>query len=221
MVQNTDTLSEEKILEEATYLAKYLVKEPANDGIRSELEKIIDYLRYAINENPPEAISKFFDYLETLDKDGRTINQPSDKNLKERTKNTLKYYKIINDICKTELKDKNYKPQDTLEILAWTSRLIRYYKLKPEQQLFTPETSTQITTEPVKKTRIWKIGEEVEAEITLIKGKEITYKLAEKIKPKNKEKHHYQSLKVEQKVIVQITELKDNLPKKVKFVRSL
>ncbi|MEO1428359.1 MAG: hypothetical protein AAFV71_04695 [Cyanobacteria bacterium J06633_8] len=215
---NTELLSEESILKEATYLAKALVKEqnyidPKTTGIKSELDKIIDYLSYAINQNPSEAISNFFNYLDKLENDGKTIHN--------RTQNTIKYYISINNICKQELKNKNFQPQDILEILAWTSRLICYYKLEPEQQLFTPETSTQIISEPVKKNRIWKIGEEVEAEITIIKGKEITYKLPDDINRKSKEKHHCQSLKVEQKVIVQVTEIKDNLPKKVKYVRSL
>jgi len=219
MVNNTEILSEESILKKATYLAKIFVKEqkqiePGKDGIRNEIEKMTDNLRYAANQNSSEAISNFFDYLETLQKHGTTL---------KRSNLTIKYYTSINDILKKELKNKNFQPQEILEILAWTSRLIRYYKLEPEQQLFTPETSTQITSEPVKKTRTWTIGEEVEAEITLIKGKEITYKLSDNInpKPKNKEKHHYQSLKVEQRVIVQVTEIRDNLPKKVKYVRSL
>lgn len=221
MVQNTDTLpasdKEESILKEATYLAKALVKEqnyiePGKDGIRNELDKIIDYLRYAINQNYSEATSKLFEYLEKSVKDGKTL---------KRTDVTIYYYSSINKICKQELKNKNYKPQEIIEILAWTSRLIRYYKLEPERQLLESEPSAQTNSEPTKKSRTWKIGEEVEAEITLIKGKEITYKITDKIKPKNKEKHHSQSLKVEQKVIVQITEIRDNLPKKVKFVRSL
>ena len=212
MVQNIDTLSEEDkvefILKEATYLAKALVKEqnyiePGKDGIRNEIDKIIDYLRYAINQNPLEATSNFFYYLESSKKYGKTL---------KRTELTIDYYRSINDACKKELKNQNYQPEDILEILAWTSRLIRYYKLEPEQQL---------SGEPIQESRTWKIEEEVEAEITAIKGKEITYKITDDIKRKIKEPKHYQSLTVEQKVIVKITELKDNLPKKVKYVRSL
>ncbi|AFY55878.1 hypothetical protein Riv7116_3422 [Rivularia sp. PCC 7116] len=225
MVQNTDTLSEESILKEATYLAKALVKEqnyiePGKDGIRNELDKIVDYLRYTINQNSSETInqndskttSKFFEYLEKSEKDGKTL---------KRSDVTIDYYSSINKICKKELNNKNYKPEKIIEILAWTSRLIRYYKLEPEQQLLESEPSAQTNSEPSKESRIWEIGEEVEAEITLIKGKEITYKITDDIKRKIKEPKHYQSLKVEQKVIVQITEIRDNLPKKVKFVRSL
>ncbi|NJL64358.1 MAG: hypothetical protein HC903_24225 [Methylacidiphilales bacterium] len=229
----------------AYLVAQTLVK--SNTDI-NELRKSISYLRSAVNQKQNDAGSKFFQYLQTLSRNGRQIGHSS---------RTSDYYRNIDKACGDYLKEYQNDAELMLLILGWTSRLMRYFKdggvigeitnsdtyfsgtstlrvdaerlLKvanatPNQQSpQTPELSQrQVEIADVAKSNKFEVGQILEAKVSNIKGKEVTYELPGNFKLTVKEPKHFGELSIKQMVKVEITELRDNgLPKKVKFVEFI
>jgi hypothetical protein len=119
-------------LQVAHQIAKILVKEQkrikpdeTGKGIISELSKLITYLDYKIKQNTnlspkqKRKPTKFFVYLEKLAEHSNTIGHSG---------KTPDYHKTLNETCKKYLKEYVKKPQEIIQILAWTQRLMHYYK---------------------------------------------------------------------------------------------
>ncbi len=116
-----------------------------------------------------------------------------------------------------------------LQILGWTSRLMRYYK--DGGIIGEISSSTQIPAYTITKSsrqqeiavaaqsQSFQIGQILEAKVTNIKGKEVTYELPGMLKITVKEPKKYADLSVELIVKIKVLELRDNgVPKKVKCV---
>ena len=110
---NTDSLTENQWTT-AHAIAKTLVLEDADVN---ELRKAISYLRNYVSPN--QSGRKFFDYLKTLTKNGRSIGH---------SRKTSKYYETIETTCTEYLKAYEDDAIVMLQILGWVARLMQYYK---------------------------------------------------------------------------------------------
>ena len=208
--------SENKMWDTAHAIAKTLAKnqqdiEATKDGIYSELGKILAYLRNAINYNKSEAGKNFFKYLKTL-----VDNSQSSK----RSDKTPHYYRSINNACNQHLIELESNPDEILEILGWTFRLFKYYKVTPLEDF--EESSAlnrKLEIQTAAKSQDLKLDDEIEAEITNKSGNKVTYKMFNTFTKTVKEPKKSQLLEVGQEVIVKITEIENGVPKKVKYVR--
>ncbi len=98
------------------------------------------------------------------------------------------------------------------------------------EPLTTPQTASAATTQgqesqrqaeirAIAQNQNFQVGQQVEATVKSIEGKEVTYELPGGIKLTVKEPKRYSELSVEQTVQVEILELRENgIPKKVKGV---
>lgn len=205
-------------------------------GVKNELEKTITYLRTFITE--AEAGKRYFSYLETLARKGKTIGH---------TGNTIEYYQIISGLCSQYLKTYENQPETLLEILGWVKRLFAYYNLTQQMaetnlsqattklnkpQLKKASQATPELTKPQEKKASQareknielveqnklKVGDLVDATITNITGNNVSYLVLNSLKRTTKEPKQAKLLKVEQKVKVEITQLNDDGSiKKVKY----
>lgn len=199
-------------------IAEILVKEqyrlePSREGIRTELEKVIAYLRTFVER--PDAGAKFFTYLDSLVKYGRVDVGYTQK--------TPDYYHSIDKACTNYLKNYQNEPQIMLQILGWTARLMYYYQVNPSREIVPPpDIEIPKTVEEPTVAQNLQIEQILEVVVTNIKGKEVTYQMPEPIKPNKltvKEPKKYQDLSVGQAVKVKITELKpDGSIRKVKCI---
>ncbi|MFE1744274.1 hypothetical protein [Coleofasciculus sp. H7-2] len=193
-----------------------------SDGIATELKKTVTYL-YA-NQDQPNARAKFFTYLKTLVGHGLQIGHSG---------KTPDYYHCIEKACKQHLPGEQANPRTMLLILGWSARLVRYHKeTVPIGEIATPSRTSAIKTptppveshrqteiKAVTQSQTFQLGQTLDAEVTNIKGKEVTYTILEKIKLTVKEPKKYEILSVGKTVRVEVTELKkDGSPKKVKSV---
>jgi hypothetical protein len=106
-----------------------------------------------------------------------------------------------------------------LEVLGWTFRLFNYYKFTPLEDFEeSSQVNRQMEIQTATKSQNLQEGDEIEAEITRISGKKVTYQLLKIFSKTVKEDKHYQSLEVGQTVIVTITEMENGVLKKVKYV---
>ncbi|MGB7442690.1 MAG: hypothetical protein WA919_16625 [Coleofasciculaceae cyanobacterium] len=189
-------------------IAQTLVKD--NTDV-NELGKAIAYLRsYANREN---AGAKFFDYLETLAKNGRQIGH---------SKRTSDYYENIENACSQYLKAYQDDAQVMLHILGWASRLMRYYKnAGPIEEITAPvvESARQAEIAEVISSHDFAVGQILEATVTAVKGNKVTYEILETIKLTEKEPKKAKLLSEGQKVKVEIVALKeDGSIRKVKCI---
>ncbi|GBO53393.1 hypothetical protein APA_1300 [Pseudanabaena sp. lw0831] len=187
----------------------------------NELGKAIAYLRAAVSKS--DAGSKFFKYIKTLVSNGKQIGHSG---------KTLDYYRSIENACDRFLRDYQADGLAMLQVLGWTSRLMRYYKTAPigELEAFSEKrsagqdliTQKQAEIKASAKSQNFAIGQIVEAKIVnkKEKGKEITYEIIGTIiKLSNKEPKIFDDLSVGQTVMVSIVEMKDeNTPKKLKYI---
>jgi hypothetical protein len=195
--------------------------EPDKEGISAELGKVIAYLRASVSK--PDAGSKFFEYIKILADNGKQIGHSG---------KTLDYYRSIEDSCDRFLSDYQADGLAMLQMLGWTSRLMRYYKIAPigELEAFSQVrsagqdliTQKQAEIKASAKSQNFAIGQIVEAKIVnkKEKGKEITYEIIGTIiKLSNKEPKIFDDLSFGQTVMVSIVEMKDeNTPKKLKYI---
>ncbi|MEA5506221.1 hypothetical protein VB735_24520 [Halotia wernerae UHCC 0503] len=99
--------------------------EPGKEGISTELSKLVNYLDSKIKQNlhldkSERKPSKIFTYIERLAEYGKTIGHSN--------KTTI-YYKSINEVCNQYLRFYEKKPLLMIQILGWSQRLMRYYKI--------------------------------------------------------------------------------------------
>lgn len=200
-------------------IAQTLVKDETDVN---ELGKAIAYLRTCVHyENGG---SRFFDYLKTLVRNGRQIGHSA---------RTSDYYRSIDKACSQYLHSEQANAHTILQILGWVARLMRYYKdTVPIGEIATPSQTSaaqtltslvksprQIEIETVTQSQKFQVGQILEAEVTNIKGKEVTYTILEKIKLTVKEPKKYETLSVGTTIKVEVTDIKeDGSPKKVKSV---
>jgi hypothetical protein len=200
-------------------IAQTLVQE--NTDV-NELGKAIVYLRNAVNQQQTDVGSRFFKYIQTLVRNGRQIGHSG---------KTSDYYRSIDKACQYYLTKYQNNANTMLQILGWTSRLMRYYKdggvigeISSSSQI---PASVSIVTESSRQQEIaaaaqlqsFQVGQIVEAKVTKIKGKEVTYELPGMLKLTVKEPKKYTDLSVDAFVKIEVTELRENgVPKKVKVV---
>ncbi|MBE9053071.1 hypothetical protein IQ243_22130 [Nostocales cyanobacterium LEGE 11386] len=212
-MQIKECLPEDKMWEIAYAIATQLVQEqqqiePTKDGIRSELNKIIAYLRNTINNNLDNIGENFFKYLKLLVDNSKSLKR-SDK--------TPEYYRSIQKICNQHLLAIQSNPEAMLEVLGWSSRLFIAATLETFDQ--SAQTNRQMEIQTAAKSQNLQIGDEIEAEITRISGNKVTYQLLNIFSKTVKEPKHYTSLKIGQIVIVEITEIENGVPKKIKYIK--
>lgn len=189
-------------------IAQTLVKE--NTDV-NEFSKAIAYLRASVQQT--DITSRFFKYLKTLVTNGRQIGHSG---------KTTDYYRSIDKACSEYLKGIE-NAETMLQILGWASRLMRYYKnAGPIGEIISTtvtisESSRQIEIIAALEGHNFIVGQKVDANVTNIKGKEVTYQIVEGVKLTVKEPKKYADLSVGITVKVEILELKENgVPKKVK-----
>lgn len=143
----------------------------------NELGKAIAYLRHAMNQNPSDAGSRFFKCLKMLVSNGRQIGHSG---------RTLDYYRNIDKACSQYLRREEADAETMLQILGWTARLMRYYKVTPigeisefnsEVQVAPIVTERQAAIEELKNAQEFEEGQILEAQIDKkhSKGNKVTY----------------------------------------------
>ncbi|YAF96640.1 MAG: hypothetical protein AB3A66_02875 [Nodularia sp. CChRGM 3473] len=212
-MQIKESLPEDKMWEIAYAIATQLVQEqqqiePTKDGIRSELNKIIAYLRSTINNNLDNIGENFFKYLKLLVDNSKSL---------KRSDRTPEYYRSIQKICNQHLTAIQSNPEAILEVLGWSSRLFIAATLETFDQ--STQTNRQMEIQTAAKSQNLQIGDEIEAEITRISGNKVTYQLLNFLSKTVKEPKNYTSLKIGQIVIVEITEIENGVPKKIKYIK--
>ncbi|NES19753.1 MAG: hypothetical protein F6K41_12700 [Symploca sp. SIO3E6] len=181
------------------------------DTDANELGKAIAYLRTYINRE--QAGARFFDYLKTLAKNGRHIGH---------SKRTTGYYYNIEHACSQYLKAYQDDVAVMLQILGWTSRLMRYYQNSDSiGEITAPvvESARQAEIAEVISAHNFAVAQVLSATVTAIKGNKVTYEMLGTIKLTQKEPKKAKSLSEGQVVEVEIVDLKeDGSIKKVKCV---
>jgi hypothetical protein len=223
MLKNTD-LTEHQ-WQTAHAIAIALEKEQTRldsgkDGLRSELEKSIVYLRSYLNQD--NIGQRFFTYLEILSRQGQKIGHSG---------KTKDYYKAISDICHQYLKVYENNPAVMLQIMGWVKRLMRYYH-NPEilndvnldeirSNVGEITSKRQLEIAQIIENQSFERGQEIEAKVIGIKKTEVVYEISG-ISLKQKEPKSYDKLTEGDHVIVEITVLTDNrFAKRVKYKRHL
>lgn len=216
----TDTTSEQLTPAQwqvAHAIARDLV---ASETDVNELGKAIAYLRSAINRDASSAGTQFFKFLKTLVGNGNQIGYGG---------RTINYYRNIDKACNAHLKGEEAYAQGMLQILGWTARLIRYYKVTPigeileietEQQEIIAVTERQAAVEKLKATQVFEEGQIIEAQIDKkhSKGNKVTYLIAG-VSFTEKEPKTFDSIPESGTVKVQIKSLKkDGSINHIKFV---
>ncbi|NEP60866.1 MAG: hypothetical protein F6K31_28425 [Symploca sp. SIO2G7] len=177
----------------------------------NELGKAIAYLRTYFNRE--QAGRRFFDYLKTLAKNGKHIGHSS---------RTTGYYYNIEHACSKYLKAYQDDVAVMLQILGWTSRLMRYYQNAGSLGEITApvvESARQAEIAEVISAHNFAVAQVLSATVTAIKGNRVTYEILGTIKLTQKEPKKAKSLSEGQIVKVEIVDLKeDGSIKKVKCV---
>ncbi|MEH2195481.1 MAG: hypothetical protein V7K98_22970 [Nostoc sp.] len=212
-MQIKESLPEDQMWNTAHDIANKLVQEqqqiePTKDGIRSELNKIIAYLRTTISQNQNNIGENFFKYLKALVDNSKSLKR-SDK--------TPDYYRSIQKICTQHLTAIQSNPEAMLEVLGWSSRLFIAATLENFGE--SAQTNRQMEIQTAAKSQNLQEGDEIEANITKISGNKVTYQLLNIFSKTVKEPKHYTSLQIGQTVIVEITEIENGVPKKIKYIR--
>ena len=170
----------------------------------NELQKAIAYLRSIANgEN---AGKRFFDYLKTLVRHGKTIGH---------SKRTEGYYRSLDEVCSQYLTDYQDDASRMLHLLGWAARLVKYYKDgSPVGELKVPEIKSEREAElqAVAAENEFKLGQVLEATIKVIKGTKVTYEILETIRLTQKEPKLLKNsvLSEGQDMKVKISALKDD-----------
>ena len=212
-MQIKESLPEDQMWNTAHDIANKLVQEqqqiePTKDGIRSELNKIIAYLRTTISQNQNNIGDNFFKYLKALVDNSKSLKR-SDK--------TPDYYRSIQKICTQHLTAIQSNPEAMLEVLGWSSRLFIAATLENFGE--SAQTNRQMEIQTAAKSQNLQEGDEIEANITKISGNKVTYQLLNIFSKTVKEPKHYTSLQTGQTVIVEITEIENGVPKKIRYIR--
>lgn len=173
----------------------------------NELGKVIAYLRSIINQNRNDGVSRFFKYLKTLVTNGRQIGHSG---------RTLDYYRSIDQACSAYLKGYQGDAETLLEILGWSARLMRYYKVEPIGEIpsatvSVSESSRQREITKVAQSQNFQVDQVLEAKVTKVSGNKVTYEIlatSQLLSPKEPKKAS--SLQESQMVKVKIVALKED-----------
>ena len=121
----------------------------------------------------------------------------------------------------------SYKDDDAtlLQILGWATRLMQYYKQTgPIGEIPEPtiQSEREAEIQAVLASQQFSEGQELEAVVTAIKGKQVTYEILGTIQRTSKEPKQADKLSEGKTVKVKITTLgADGSPKHVKFAGEL
>lgn len=187
------------------------------DADVNELQKAIAYLRSVAHHD--DAVDRFFKYLATLVSKGRQV---------AHSKRTEDYYRSLDKVCGKYLKGRVAETGTLLQILGWAARLVKYYKNAGpigEEAEISPaaavpqESARQREIREAVQAKAIAVGQVVEAKVTAVKGNKVTYELLGTVKLTQKLGKKAIAPSVEQVVMVEIMELReDGTPKKVKGV---
>ena len=179
----------------------------------NEVKKSLEYLRKFQGKN--DLGKRFFQYLSTLVKSGDRVGH---------SKKTISYYRTLQQACKQHLINYQDQPQLMLEILGWTTRLMKYYKTTPQGEW---EASSEVAVserqaeiENASSSQEFTEGQEIEATVVeLKKGNKVTYEItATTQRLTEKEPRKFNSLSQGKTVTVKITRLEEGKIKKIKRV---
>lgn len=150
------------------------------DTDANELRKAISYLRaYSDRE---EAGKQFFDYLNTLARNGNRIGH---------SKKTQSYLENIAQICQQYLTNYKDNTPAMLQVLGWAARLMQYYKesgpIGEISQPTTIQTEKEAEIQAVSASQNFQIGQKLEATVVSIKGNKVTYEILGVIRLTEKE----------------------------------
>jgi uncharacterized glyoxalase superfamily protein PhnB len=216
MLATTDLTSTQWQVADA--IARQLVLDKAD---ANELRKTIAYLRaYSDRE---DAGKKFFDYLNTLARNGNRIGH---------SKRTQGYLESIAATCQQYLETYKGDVPVMLQVLGWAARLMQYYKeAGPIGELNVvsvddiPSEAQKIREEKINQliaSESLEVGKQLDAIVLgkKQKGSEVTYEISG-VSYKEKEKKLFDTIPGNGSVIVEIKSLKDDGSiNHVKFVRK-
>jgi len=202
----------------ADAIARQLVLDNAD---ANELRKTIAYLRaYSDRE---DAGKKFFDYLNTLARNGNRIGH---------SQRTQGYLESIAQTCQQYLETYKGDVPVMLQVLGWAARLMQYYKeAGPIGELNVvsvddiPSEAQKIREEKINQliaSESLEVGKQLDAIVLgkKQKGSEVTYEISG-VSYKEKEKKLFDAIPGNGSVIVEIKSLKDDGSiNHVKFVRK-
>ena len=205
MLATTDLTSTQWQVADA--IARQLV---LDDTDANELRKTIAYLRaYSDRE---DAGKKFFDYLNTLARNGNRIGH---------SQRTQDYLESIAQTCQQYLENYKNDVSVMLQVLGWAARLMQYYKeAGPIGELPQPEIQSEREAEiqAISASQDFEVGQKLEAIVVGIKGNKVTYEILGTIKLTVKEPKKASSLSEGQLIEVTVTGLKeDGSLKNVKY----
>lgn len=214
------TLTETKLTDAQWQIADAIARQLVIDDTDvNELRKAIAYLREYIEKEKIEkkdtdqkqAGKKFFDYLKTLVRQGKTIGH---------SKRTIEYYRSLDDVCGQYLVNYQDDAPVMLHLLGWVARLVQYYdKGVPTGEISKPEVMSEREAElkVVKDSNTFEVGQQLEAKVTAIKGNKVTYEMIGTIRLTQKEPKRAGSMSEGQTMKVEVIQLRsDGLVKKVK-----
>ncbi|AFZ42909.1 hypothetical protein PCC7418_0688 [Halothece sp. PCC 7418] len=166
-IQETVSLSDHE-WDIAHAIARDLVSEKTD---HNEVKKILEYLRKF--KSKPKLGESFFQYLKTLAKKADQFGH---------SKQTPIYYRAIETTCNKHLIDYQDQPQLMLEILGWTTRLMRYYKKTSLEELQaineSKQSERQAEIEQASASLEFKEGQIIEATVVgFNKGNKVTYEI--------------------------------------------
>jgi len=205
MLATTDLTSTQWQVADA--IARQLV---LDDTDANELRKTIAYLRaYSDRE---DAGKKFFDYLNTLARNGNRIGH---------SQRTQDYLESIAQTCQQYLENYKNDVSVMLQVLGWAARLMQYYKeAGPIGEIPQPEIQSEREAEiqAISASQDFEVGQKLEAIVVGIKGNKVTYEILGTIKLTVKEPKKASSLSEGQLIEVTVTGLKeDGSLKNVKY----
>lgn len=177
----------------------------------NELGKAIAYLRGAIDQDSSKAGTQFLKFLKTLVKNGNQIGHSG---------KTIGYYRNLDKVIETYLREEENNAQNMLKILGWVARLMRYYKVTPIGEIPTIEvteeqptslSNRQLALERLKSEKVFEEGQIIEAQVDKkhSKGSKVTY-LIEGISFTEKEPKTFNSIPESGTVKVQVKSLKED-----------
>jgi ribosomal protein S15P/S13E len=212
MIEKTSIEMTKSDWQVAHAIAQTLVKQETDVN---ELGKAIAYLRNAINQNQPDAGSRFFKYLKTLVNNGRTIGHSS---------RTLDYYRNLDKVCSEHLSIYQVNAAMLLQILSWIRRLMHYYKqggvisetyVLQKDTVGSPKPKTLVASFPQHQ-----LDQVIDAKVLKISGIKVTYEIPSTMqKLTEKEPKQASGLTEGQLVQVRISALKDD--RSIKSVKYL
>ncbi|MGP1387821.1 MAG: hypothetical protein ACTS2F_30065 [Thainema sp.] len=207
-------LSTDELTDAQWQVADAIARQLVLDGTDvNELRKAAAYLRAHLDRE--NAGKTFFSYLKTLVRNGDQIGH---------SKRTTGYYESLNTICNQYLEAYLDDAPRMLIILSWAARLVQYYdKGVPTGEIAQPtiQSEREAEIQAVVEANTFKVGQELEAVVTAIRGNKVTYEMLGTIKLTQKEYRQIDNLSEGQKIKVEIIQLREDnrSPKKIKLVQ--